>query len=108
MNSNETMFLALSSWRGWGGGGGGRRVMGRRMEIGLGRPAETEPNLLLVLGLFPSQISRIANQIRELYTYVCVYVYVYSCFEKVRLQYEENLNATMSKDFMGNGGFTVA
>ena len=33
---------------------------------------------------------------------------VYSCFEKGCLQYEENLNATMPKVIMVNGGFTVA
>ena len=32
----------------------------------------------------------------------------YSCFEKGCLQYEENLNATMPKVIMDNGGFTVA
>ena len=30
----------------------------------------------------------------------------YSCFEKGCPQYEENLNVTMSKVIMGNGGFT--
>ena len=36
----------------------------------------------------------------------CVALVVYSCFEKGCPQYEENLNATMSKVSMGNGGFT--
>ena len=45
----------------------------------------------------------IRQQTREAYRNLTL---VYSCFEKGCLQYEENLNATMSKVIMGNGGFT--